>query len=219
MRREDDGFHSNTFARGELAMKTHHFSLVATLAVTTMQLVGCGGESVPENRYSSGLPPASVLGNLTDSDAQSLCMSTTQYLFADPVVANLQCKLVGGIAAGFEVIAGTAKTDAEVQTACTKTYDQCKTSLGGDAGAKVSCRKPKQSCTATIAEYEACTTDIVSTYHQLDSQFPACKDLKLSDIRPGDAGAPPAPQSPPSCTVLMSKCPEFGSSGGSGDAP
>src|SRR5260370_9108542 len=108
MRREDDGFHSNTFARGELTMKTHHVSLLVTVFVTTIQVVGCGGESVAENRYSSGLLPASVLGSLTDSDAQSLSMSTTQYLSADPVLDNFQCKLVGGITAAFYVTAGRA---------------------------------------------------------------------------------------------------------------
>jgi len=124
------------------------------------------------------------------------------------------CRIAGGITAAFAVLAGSATTDADVQMSCSKGYDQCEAVFASDAGlGDVMCSAPKPTCTGTVREYEACTTDSVTTYQQVVDEMPACKDMKLSDIHVNDAGpSGPTIESPASCQALQAKCPElFGS--------
>jgi len=131
-----------------------------------------------------------------------------------PVVQEGGCKAVGALTAALDVFAGNATTDSAVQMSCAKGYDQCKAGLASDAGANNSaCAKPKPTCTATVREYEACANDSVGTFEQFSNELPACKDMKLSDVRTGDAGSSMPPiQSAASCQALETKCPELFSS-------
>src|SRR5690349_15915226 len=92
--------------------------------VSTLSAVACSSSSPSiEPPYSSGLPPDSVLGSLDDADLAGLCTSRQKYLFSKPVVQEGNCRIAGGIAALFDVLGGTAKTDADVQMSCSKGYD------------------------------------------------------------------------------------------------
>lgn len=183
--------------------------------VATLSAVACSSSSAPvEAAYSSGLPPDSILGGLNGTDLAGLCASRQKYLFSKPVVQEGNCRIAGGIAALFDVLGGTAKTDADVQMSCSKGYDQCKAAFASDAGAAdAMCTAPKSTCTGTVREYEACVTDSVATFQQVVDEMPACKDMKLSDIHVNDAGPNGLTiQNPASCQALQTKCPElFGS--------
>ncbi|HEX9295924.1 MAG TPA: hypothetical protein VF881_08810 [Polyangiaceae bacterium] len=186
--------------------------ILAAVSITP----ACGGADEPQKPFSSGLPPDATLGSLSDSEASKLCSSSAQFLLANPVVQEGTCRLAGGITAAFDVLGGTAQTDADVQASCARGYDQCEAALTADAGTNSTCKRPLPTCTATVAEYEACTSDSVPLYERLATELPVCKDVKRSDIGIGDGGTKaPALEAPPSCAALKSKCPElFSSSSG-----
>jgi hypothetical protein len=181
--------------------------------VSTLSAAACGSSSSPpaDPPFSSGLPPNSVLGGLNEADLAGLCASSRKYLLSKPVVQEGDCRIAGGITALFDVLGGSAKTDADVQMSCSKGYDQCEAAFASDAGVgDTMCAAPKPTCTATVSEYEACTTDSVATFQQVVDEQPACKDMKLSDIHVNDGGpSGPAIQNPASCQALQAKCPEL----------
>ena len=195
-------------------MTTNRRSWFLAACVSMLFAVACSSDQPGEAPFSSGLPPDSGLGGLSDADLTRLCSSRLEYLLSKPVVQEGNCKLAGGFAALFDFLAGKATSDADVQASCGKAYDQCKATIASDAGASnLMCSKPKPTCTATVREYEACTTDMVQSYRQIVDEMPACQDMKLSDIHVGDAGTSDSPiQNPASCEALRAKCPElFGS--------
>lgn len=183
------------------------FRSLFIFALGISPLIACSSGDDGNKSYSTGLPPGATLGGLSDADMQTLCNSAKQYVASNAALQDAMCKFSGAVAASFGTLGGPA-TDAQVQALCASAYGACVSGFTGDAGT-ASCAKPAPSCTATIAEYETCTNDSIVLEENLAASIPACKDLKVSDLRSTDGGSSVDIESPASCKSLKAKCPEL----------
>jgi hypothetical protein len=159
--------------------------------------------------FSSGLPKDESLGSLSDADSQTLCNALASYsASAAAAQKDSGCKIVGFGAAGLAHNFGSAKTDADVQKACSDAETACKNSPPQrvDAGAPT-CTKPPASCTATVGELETCLTDSSAALSDALSKIPECTSLTVADVTPKDGGLVGPTGSVPSCSVVNQKCP------------
>ena len=163
-----------------------------------------GSGSGPSGGLDTGLPGDATLSSLTDTQYTDLCKKFDDFYSSGPAAAGLKdvtCRLGGFLAAAF---AG-ADTDAAARAACKSAYDSCLTAPAETTTDK--CTKPTGTCTATVAELEACSTDSANAVQQLSSTFPSCADLTLADLMGMDSGGDTTSTQPASCTTLSMKCP------------
>ena len=168
----------------------------------------------------SSVDATKTVGSLTDTEAKQLCEDTQR--FSDAQVSAADRKQVA-CGLGAQLVASSAKPDAEAKANCTALYDACLVRplpTQGDAGATTNaCDKAKddlKDCAATVNELTTCTADNAASFKSLIGKD-FCADVKAAAL---DAGASPAasifPQ-PASCAALLAKCPGLGKrSSGSG---
>jgi hypothetical protein len=163
---------------------------------------GSGASGAPSSGagdYSSGVSGDKQLGSLSDSEFQGLCKKLSDHFSTGSVgksVEEFTCRLAGLFAGA------TAETDAALKAACKSAYDQC---LAAPHMTDETCTKPAATCTATVAEYDACVSDSAKALVALGNELPACAELTLSSLEMIDLGEETA--SPASCKVLETKCP------------
>src|SRR6187431_1778379 len=158
-----------------------------------------GAPSTSSGNYSSGVAGDKQLSSLSDQEVAGLCKKLGDYFTTGPVGKDLQdfsCRFAG-LFAGF-----AAQSDAELRAACKTTYDACK---AAPTKTESTCGKPEASCTATVAEYDACVNDSVKALAALEGALPSCDKLTLAFLNSSDPGMSSDP--PASCTILDSKCP------------
>jgi hypothetical protein len=182
--------------------------LLSTSCTLVVAFAACSSsdDQKPGGTFSSGLPPSSTLGTLSDSDWAKFCGAASAYAEANSGGVDTSCKLAGITAAGFAALSG-AMTDADVQKACTDTFNQCKAATADAGPGTNDCtRKPGASCTATVGEVEACLNDRAAATQAAAASIPACESLTLAQFRmPADAGS--GTDTPQSCKVASQKCP------------
>lgn len=161
-----------------------------------------GSSPGPGGDFDSGLPTDKPIASLTDAELGGLCDKFDDFYATGKVADDLQdfsCRFSGLLAAAF----ANAETDAAARTACKTAYDACAAAPGETTS---TCGKPTGTCTATVAEVEACANDSAKALAQLVSAFPSCVELTLADLM--DSGEEPTtPEDPASCTTLEMKCP------------
>jgi hypothetical protein len=192
------------------------FALLGGASLTALAgSFSCGGSDSEGNgssgSYKAGFPADRTVGDLTDSDLATLCQSVHAYYGMSSGAKDLNCKGAGLIAV-VPILIRSMKTDADLQKACSDASASCETraASGGDAGASAICGKPTGSCTATVAEYEACATDQSAQLASAAANIPACETLTLAGIQSSleaGVGTTTAPATPPSCQTLATKCP------------
>ncbi len=186
-----------------------------TGAVALGLCVACGGSSSGGSSspgstdFSSSLPGDKSLGSLSDSENAQLCKDLQSYYgpnaAAGKELKDFTCRFSALLLAGF----ASPTTDSELQAACKAGYDECQHSA--EQSSMVTCNQPQASCTATVAEMEACVTESTKALADLGNQFPECSKVTIASLQstmdPGTA--PPAINDSPSCTALEAKCPGY----------
>jgi hypothetical protein len=161
-----------------------------------------GSGADPGGELDTGLPADKPITSLTDAEIEGLCDKFDAFYSTGKVGDGLKdfgCRFSGLLAAAF---AG-ADTDAAAKAACKTAYDAC---AAAPSESTSTCGKPTATCTATVAEVEACANDSAKALEQLVSAFPSCTELTLADLM-GSGEETMAPPDPASCTTLKMKCP------------
>jgi hypothetical protein len=164
-----------------------------------------GNSSGSPDDLATGLPANKPLSDLSEAEIAGLCGKFDEfYSSGSSAGMNLEdftCRFSGVFAAALS----GADTDAAARAACKMTYDAC---VAAPAETTTKCGKPTGTCTATVAELEACANDSAKAVAQLTSAFPSCAELTLADLMDLDGGGDAAPQNPASCTTFEMKCPD-----------
>lgn len=171
--------------------------------------------------FSSGLPKDASLGGLSAADQKTLCDSLLSYESSASTNTSA-CKFAGIAQAAIAQFSG-AKSDADLQKACSDAETACKNRPAPkvDGGTTTSTCKPlPPNCTATVGELEACITDETAAANQAFASIPECSALTASFFKQDGGGlgrglgggTPPA-----SCQTANQKCP--GLVGGSSTTP
>jgi hypothetical protein len=159
--------------------------------------------------FSSGLPKDASLGGLSAADQKTLCDSLQSYTSSLPA-NNSACKLAGIAQAAVSQFGG-AKSDADLQKACSDAETACKNrpTPKFDAGTTTSTCKPlPANCTATVGELETCITDGTAASSKAFASIPECSALTASFFKPSDGGGLGGlGTTPPSCQPVNQKCP------------
>ena len=157
--------------------------------------------------FSTTVPGAAVLGDLSDADYQSLCSDDEATANASGValiVNELSCRFNGIVAA----VRASSNTDAELQAACHSVYDVCIKAIS--MAAWMCAKKPSAACLATVAEYEACLTGTMAELNVELAIVTRCDDLTQANLSTATNIGNGATAEPPSCVAVDHKCPEFG---------
>lgn len=166
-----------------------------TWVCLSLALTGCGSSSL-------GLPGGAVVEDLSDADAEQLCVDVTQRTI-DEASASLDtifCTTFGITAA---LLAGSDLPPAVQRAACEVSVEECLMAELPTVDPEESCRGATAlvGCTATVSELEAC----------LDEQIDALRD-QASSIScavfddPSFDGTIDDPPDPPSCASLPDAC-------------
>jgi hypothetical protein len=185
-------------------MKTVRAILLVCLNLPVV--FACGGDDDDKNKpFSSSLPGSSQIGSLTPDQQTTLCADMERFM-STPVILEsskeLTCRLMGALLAAF----AAPTTDAEARSACKPIYDDCKkTPFEAD---QTTCEPYTASCTATIAELEACMTDFPGILAETANGFPSCDTLSLADLSEDMPTTGAEVTLTPACAVIRQKCPE-----------
>jgi len=151
--------------------------------------------------FTTMVAPTKTLNTLSPQDAEKVCKATTAYVekgLQDPAVADMTCRIAG-------LIAVVSAKDSEIQSSCKMAYDTCKALPPAPEEQADACGNPTNTtCTATVAEYEACVSELPSKLMLLSLLVPKCDKATKTSLLPllalpsllGDA-----------CTALDKKCP------------
>jgi hypothetical protein len=164
-------------------MRRRDEGLLSVLLVTA--LAGCGGHSAPLNDGASGfttrVDPKKALGTLDTSERTQLCKDIVSYTTSTLVPDACRRAALATTASAAQ--SDTSLTDADLQRSCASQDSAClASSVGTDAGApgsdaaavgSVRCDLSvlQPSCSATVAEYAACLTDLDAA----DKVLPSCE--------------------------------------------
>ncbi|HYQ17141.1 MAG TPA: hypothetical protein VEQ58_15320 [Polyangiaceae bacterium] len=155
-----------------------------------------GGSASSGDDFMSGLPGNKLVSDLTDAQLNQLCEEVSDYI--DPSEAELNCRGAGLSAA----ILAQPESDAEARVACKSGYDVCQADPGET---EQNCKASRSTCTATVAELEACASDSNDAIVEFSKQYPSCSEITLLDLTT-IPGSIEEPETPASCVVFNSKC-------------
>ena len=177
---------------------------------------GAGGRpSSASGDYSSGVPGDKQLGSLSEQEFQGLCKKLDDYFSTGPVAAGIEefnCRMSGLFGAALS----GAQTDAALQTACKPVYDAC---IAAPTMATSTCTKPDATCTATVAEYDACLNDSLDALSTLQNALPSCDKLTVASLGSlGSLGGATSAQESASCQTVKAKCPSAPPAPGLGES-
>lgn len=169
------------------------FGKMALLSGLLGALLAGGGCDDDDDKQPTGLAtgvePSRPLGMVTPAEATQICMASETWArarLADAKQRELTCKLTavlasagGGLLPGTGGAAGGAQaTDAQLQMTCKTALDQC---LAAPAPAPMAganmCQAFPPSCTATVAEYEACLNDVPTFVDKTAPMLPSCETV------------------------------------------
>lgn len=122
-------------------------------------------------KFTTSVTPTRTLDMLTPEEAKKVCEATGQYIgkgLQDEAFTDLGCR-VAGLVAILDV------PDTEIKTACKQAYDACKAAPVPQDLPTDQCGEPTETtCTATVAEYEACVSELPATLRLLSTFIPNC---------------------------------------------
>ena len=177
--------------------------------LAAVALAGCGDDK--PKALSTGVDGNKPLGTVTPGEAQSICNATQSW--SNQTVTRekqqqLTCRLsstaIASLGARGGGMAGAPVTDAQLQMTCQTAYDRCTMMpLPPASTAAPTCQAFPATCTATVAEYEACLNDVPPFLDQTLAMLPTCEMLnRLSVLTilnlPNTL--------PASCKTFQSKC-------------
>lgn len=152
---------------------------ICTLALGLAASIGCGGGDGGSTQLSTGVDGTKQYGAVTADENQKICNATAAWVgtaFDAAKMKEFGCKLAGVVGG---VFGGTA--------ACQSAYDMCKNAAPPDGGAGMpmgaTCNKPASTCTATVAELEACLNAIPANLDKLVNALPSCANVSAQSVQ------------------------------------
>ena len=174
-----------------------------------------GATSASGGASTSTLPGDKLLNSLTDPEFAGLCQEfDADFAAGTPTgmaLVEADCRIAGIF---FAALSG-GQTDAAVQAACKSGYDQC--IAAPTQSDPATCTKPGATCTATVAEAEACFNDSLASIATLKDALPMCSALTVASLSDGSSSPTSDEMTPPSCVTYQAKCPDAQLPGGSAD--
>lgn len=161
---------------------------------------GTQGGSVPGATGGSANPGEPTLESLTPDELEELCADARASFDAaggTETLGELACRTAGVFAA----LLFEPSTDAELQQLCRETYDEC---VAEPVELDDDCEESVTTCSATVAELEACVAEYPTYFEQLEMGMPPCSELTLANF---EAALSFEPEPTPACSVLWDKCP------------
>lgn len=185
--------------------------LACWTALGVCALTACGSDDegkkagAPFSSSVSGKP----LSQLTDAEMTELCANVGDYYVTDPDLKSGTCRFAGVGMAVASLLFGE-KTDEQLRATCAEFESACLRAESTGGTQQGTCEKPGATCTATVAELEACINDSRDAVSNALLSMPSCETLKRSDIGAPTAGPAPAMQlpNPESCQIFQQKCPD-----------
>ncbi len=169
-------------------------------------VVACGGGGSGSGwpaTFTTSVPGNTTLNQLSGMQFTTLCNDVSRYV--DSLPYQPQCKVNGVDAASSNLTASA--TNAEIQSACSKEYNQCLQQVP-DPGTPTCMTAPPASCTATVSHYAACLNDAIARNEALLGSAPSCSSLAISSL-PAEVNTllvTPASVSA-SCATFRAACP------------
>jgi hypothetical protein len=153
------------------------------------------------------------LSQLPLLDLQIICVEQLQYFGTQeqsPVGHEALCRQSGRDAAFRTFV--PSSTDADVRQACQSAHDACALNApvvpdaAADAAACSPAIMPQMSCTATVDQYAACVTALVSSWTKPGQPCDTLTVAAIMNPPQPDAGTPSLP---PACVTLGAACPDL----------
>ena len=178
------------------------------LVLAPFVALGCGDDK--PSGFHTGVDGSKPLGTATPQEAEQICKSTDTWAraqLAESKRRELTCR-IGAIAAASSGLlggAGAMVPPMQLQTMCRSTLDQCLAagSAPPSTPSTATCPSFPASCTATVAEYEACLNDVPPFVDKTASMLPTCETLNPLSLL---ALASLVSTLPQSCQTFQMKC-------------
>jgi hypothetical protein len=190
-------------------MKLARASLLLALVTGSLPgLTGCGDDK-PAG-LSTGVDGSKPIGMVTPTEADRICKSTEAWAkraIAEDKQKQLFCRITALAAAAGGGLGGGgtgAASDTQLRMTCQSSLDQCmmiSTPAGGTASPM--CQSFPASCTATVAEYEACLNDVPPFVDRTIAALPRCDSLTQLSLLSLLALTTTLP---PTCQTFQMKC-------------
>lgn len=153
------------------------------------------------DKFTTMVTPSRTLNTLTPQESEKVCQATTEFIgkgLQDPAVADLGCRITA-------LVAVLPVADNEVKSTCQQAYAACKAVPPPDALPTDQCGNPiDTTCMATVAEYEACVSELPSDLMLLSRLIPTCDNATKTSLVVLAAGANLLG---PACQAFDKKCP------------
>jgi hypothetical protein len=174
----------------------------------SLTAVGCGDDK--PSGFRTGVDGSKTIGTATPAEAEQICRSTETWAraqLADSKQRELACRIEAlGAAASGLLAPGANPTvmPAQLQTTCRATLDQCLAAGAPSAmPSMAACPSFPPTCTATVAEYEACLNDVPPFVDKSAASLPTCETLNPVSLL---ALASLVSTAPASCQTFQMKC-------------
>lgn len=161
---------------------------------------------------STGLPPNKRLDELTPAERTQACNKIVGSVNGGSLNADY-CKITStvtaALASGLDPGATSGASDAEVREFCTQAYQTCVMDPQASPAACETIAMRSTTCTATVAELEACGGANAKALRDAAAGLPSCD--KLTQATAGAAlltlGASPLTMQAAACNEFNRKCP------------
>lgn len=161
-------------------MKLSGFSMRLVLGAGLV-LAACGDDG--PGRLSTGVDTNKPIGTVTPQEADQICKSTQTWAkqaIAEAKQRELTCRVTalalaaGGAFAG----GGMGANEAQLRMTCQTSFDQCMMApVPTSSTVPAMCQSFPATCTATVAEYEACLNDMPPFVDKTLETLPKCETL------------------------------------------
>jgi hypothetical protein len=177
-------------------------------------LLVCASCSEESPRYVTGVDANRSLGELTVDEWKNTCATAHTFVESHVSLSDDQlCRFSAFWSLTFRFSRPPLASDEQARAECRAEYDGCmaQEKRRREEMVKPSCRleerckKPPASCTATVADLEACGSAMPETWRRLFSELPACADVTLAKLAP--APNDPRDRLPARCEALKATCP------------
>jgi hypothetical protein len=168
--------------------------------------IACGGED--EGELATSVPGSTPLNQLSAEQAAALCREVNAFIEASGFRTSSQalaCKSLAPITASL----ASPASDAELVQGCSAAYQRCLAHpVGTTAETGEACGLHGTTCTATVAEYEACLEARDLWYRTAIEAYPECSEVTLKNVAAG-SGDTTALTPPAECQQVEAKCSDF----------
>ena len=188
-----------------------HVTAIALSLAALATGIGCGEESQPSPGYMGPLLPGvagdRALTSLNPTEHEAFCtarINAAKVALGPLATVESSCRRQGVTVAALSSRFMPERTDAELQKECTDTVEKCVAQARPTSMAPV-CEAPPSTCTATLAEAEACFKEAVDRTREDFRNLPECGQVTRASL----ASSLPSSEGGTACKVMGMKCPGY----------